>query len=225
MKTVSLKVLDKAIWFSSPNNQIKKSDFEQPSRKIYLNKSSDKKPGTSGYFISNKCKKEIYYESHLELKFFSTLELAEQVVDFGSQPLPIFYKYNENTNKYYPDFYYLLDNGTCVIGEVKMLYEMGYYYNWSKWKSLKHYCKKNGLGLLITDGKFDIRDLKDIYVNKFFKRELLDLFKKTDCIDWDTIYNLVLKYDLKMLDLACFVYQENIRWYRKPAMFVKKSFI
>ncbi|WP_271785291.1 TnsA endonuclease N-terminal domain-containing protein [Aquimarina algiphila] len=225
MKTVSLKVLDKAIWFSPPNNRIKKSDFEKPFRKIYLNKSSEESPGTSGFFKSKKCNKEVYYESHLELKLFSTLELAEQVIDFGSQPMPISFKYNERISTYHPDFYYLLSDNTCVLGEVKMLYEMGYFYNWSKWKGLKHYCRKNGIGFLITDGKYDIRDLKEMYINRNFRDELLTLFQKTDCVDWNTIYDLKLKYGLKMLDLACFVYQENVRWYRKPTRFVKESFI
>jgi len=159
----------------------------------------------------------------LELNFFSTLELANEVVDFGCQPIEISYNYNDYPRTYYPDFYYLLSNGAFVIGEVKMLYEMGYFYNWSKWKGLKRYCKKNGIGFLITNGKNDIQDLKDIYVNKDFREELLDLFKKFHSIEWETIYDLKLKYDLTMKDIASVVYQEKIKWYRKPARFVKSN--
>ncbi|GAA4273734.1 TnsA endonuclease N-terminal domain-containing protein [Aquimarina gracilis] len=218
---VSTKILEKAIWLSIPNTKIDPTDFQNPTRRIILNKSSEERHGTSGSYFSPKCNKRIFYESKLEFDFFTSLELSSDVIDFGFQPLKIEYKFNDYFYPYYPDFYYQLKNGSCVLGEVKKLNKMGLFLNWSKWKAMKHYCKKNGMGFLITDGKHEIRDLRNMKVNQNLRREILELFENSTAIDWEIIWDIKEKYKASIKNLTCLVYQEKIKWYKQPSMFVK----
>lgn len=224
MNKVNTKILKKAIWLSEPNLKILKSDFKNPKRRIILNKSSINRPGTSGSFNSKKCKKVIHYESQLEMRFFIALEIAKDVVNYGFQPLKITYRADDFFYDYYPDFYYILQSGECIIGEIKPINEMGYYSNWLKWKSLKNYCKSNGVGLLITDGNNTISDLNNKEININFRNAIFQEFKKYYAIEWDKIYELKQEFNISMNQLVYLVIQEKIKWLRKPSRFENRDF-
>ena len=224
-KILSSRVLSKVIWFSAPNTQFDLEDFKTPSRKISLQKFSKKNdvPSTSGFLNSKKCNKIIQYESQLELNFFVLLEHCKKVIFYGHQPLKIEYKLNDYFYSYYPDFYYLKSDGSCVIGEIKTVTEMSLYMNWVKWKALRNYCKKSGLGFLITDGQVAISDLAHKKINQNFRQDLLQEFQRFYSIEWETIYELKEKHKVSMKQLSYIVYQEKIQWHKRPARFVKSQ--
>ena len=219
MKKISTKILDKAIWLSTPNTCFDKTDFEREERLIYYKKSKPNNRGTSGSFFSKKCSKLIKYESHLEYDFLIKLEVSSNVIDFGSQPLKI--SYRGHTRNYYPDFYYMLNNKAIVLGEIKPVGEMGYFYNWMKWKAMKKYCYRNGMGLLITNGKTTITDLNRPIANIDFKSDLMQLFDCKKELEWVEVYDLKVKHNATMRDLTCIVIQEKLHWYRGPSKLVK----
>lgn len=128
---------------------------------------------------------------------------------------------NDQFKLYHPDFYYLLLNGSCVIGEIKQVSDMGLYKNWAKWKAMKNYCRESGMGFLITDGKTAISDLLQKKINQSFRNEVMSNFGNSDLLEWDKVYELKEKYHLSMKDLACFVLQEKIKWFQKPSRFIK----
>ena len=152
-------VLEKIVWFENQNLVESTLAFDKPRRSIHLQKSSEKNQGTSGILYSKKCKKEVRYESQLELKFYVSLEASDLIKTYGSQPVRIRY---EMSSYYYPDFYLQFEDNRVALGEIKKTHEMGYYKNWIKWKALKQYCLEKGFGILITDGKnFFIRNFHE----------------------------------------------------------------
>lgn len=205
-------ILEEIIWFPEQENQ--NLSFNKEKRLIYLRKNSKNIKGTSGILFSEKCGKEIRYDSQIELKFFEKLELAKDVVDYGSQCAEIPYK--NKTKKYIPDFYIQFKNGRIAIGEIKLVREMGYYYNWEKWNAMKNFCIDNGLGILITDGQIALHKLKTNIDKQDFKNDLLSLYNNSSIIEWPEVYGLKIKHKASRTDLVKVVVEEKLKWETEP---------
>lgn len=83
--------------------------------------------GDSGSFYSEKNKFELEYESQLEYRFCMYLEQLDVVVKYVQQPLEIPYTMKDENYIYYPDFLVLLQDGSCVVVEIKSHNHMGFY--------------------------------------------------------------------------------------------------
>ncbi|MGD1918515.1 MAG: sigma factor-like helix-turn-helix DNA-binding protein [Pleurocapsa sp.] len=80
--------------------------------------------GNSGGFYSNKLERLIQYESNLEMTFLLYLENLDDVIFYQEQPLRIFYKSEDRSGFYYPDFLFIMKNGNGVVTEIKPIFQM-----------------------------------------------------------------------------------------------------
>src|SRR5437762_14109819 len=87
-------------------------------------------------------------EMHLLLK----LEQVKEIAFYQEQPFVIPYELDGTQRIYYPDVFFVIEDGRGVVVEVKPRYQMALHENLTKWSALHKYCIQNGWGLLITDG-------------------------------------------------------------------------
>ncbi len=113
--------------------------------------------GNAGHFYSGKLNRYVQYESQLEHNFLQKLEFLEQVVFYQEQPFEIAYEFKNREYLYYPDILLVLQDGKGIVVEIKPVFKMALQVNLKKWTALKHFCANNGLGLLITDGRYTIQ--------------------------------------------------------------------
>ena len=163
------KILTKVLWFRNRAKfDIDFFDLLQPSRKV-----SPHRRYRSGLYHSDKCCREIQYESALELRFIERLESNPHVVFYWEQPVKIPYWRGRRKVYYTPDFGIYLDSGYVVLAEVKELSEMLDYNVQQKTEALMEFCDNRGFGLLLTDGRHTPKDLLKGRVNRRFEKELL----------------------------------------------------
>ncbi|MBC7998748.1 MAG: TnsA endonuclease N-terminal domain-containing protein [Leptolyngbya sp.] len=105
----------------------------------------------AGSFFSRKLKRDVEYESHNELRFFSQLENAEEVVSYQEQPFRIPYFFNSKKRIYHPDIVVTLKDRRVFMVEVKPCHLMYEDQNFEKWIALKEFCRQKGWGALMTD--------------------------------------------------------------------------
>nr|WP_195461347.1 TnsA endonuclease N-terminal domain-containing protein [Alistipes sp. D31t1_170403_E11] len=126
-------------------------DLLQPRREVSYDRRF-----RSGLFHSEKCGRDIQYESALE-----------------DQPVRIPYWRGRRKVTYTPDYGIYLDSGHVVLVEVKELSEMLDYRVQQKTEALMAFCSDRGFGLLLTDGRHTPRDLLKGKVNRRLERALL----------------------------------------------------
>lgn len=162
-------VLTKVLWFDNRIRfDIDYFDLLQPRREV-----SHHRRYRSGLFRSEKCGRDIQYESALELRFVQQLEANPQVVFFWEQPVQISYWRGRRKVSYTPDFGIYLKRGYVVLAEVKVLADMLDGRVQQKAEALMEYCSKRGFGMLLTDGRHTPRDLMKGRVNRKLERTLL----------------------------------------------------
>lgn len=162
-------VLTKVLWFDNRIRfDIDYFDLLQPRREV-----SHHRRYRSGLFRSEKCGRDIQYESALELRFVQQLEANPQVVFFWEQPVQISYWRGRRKVSYTPDFGIYLKRGYIVLAEVKVLADMLDGRVQQKAEALMEYCSKRGFGMLLTDGRHTPRDLMKGRVNRKLERTLL----------------------------------------------------
>lgn len=137
----------------------------QPRREV-----SHKARYRSGVFHSEKCGREIQYESGLELDFIRFLEGSKDVVFYWEQPIAIPYWRGKLKTKTYPDFGIYLQSGHFVLVEVKPLPDIRVQ---TKAEGIMDFCSRHGFGFLLTDGKHTPKDLLKGKVNRRLERELV----------------------------------------------------
>lgn len=163
------RILERTLWFE------RKMRFDidyfyllQPRREV-----SHGRRYRSGLFHSEKCGRDIQYESALELPFAQRLEQNEHVTFYWDQPIKIPYWRGRRKVTYTPDYGIYLDTGYFVLAEVKDLPSMLDWRVQLKTEALMAFCSDRGFGLLLTDGLHTPRDLLKGKVNRRFERALL----------------------------------------------------
>lgn len=126
----------------------------------------------SGCFRSEKCGREIQYESGLELDFVRRLERDERVTFYWDQPVRIPYWRGRRKVLYTPDFGIYLDSGHIVLAEVKDPAGMLDYEVQRKAEALMAFCSQRGFGMLLTDGRHTPRQLLKGPINRKLERLL-----------------------------------------------------
>ena len=159
----------KVLWFENRGRfDIDYFEILQPRRQV-----SHKPRYKSGVFHSEKCCREIQYESGLELDFIRFLEESRDVLFYWEQPIGIPYWRGKVKAKTYPDFGIYLRSQHFVIAEVKPLADMLDSRVQLKTEALMAFCSERGFGLLLTDGRHTPKDLMKGKVNRKLERELL----------------------------------------------------
>ena len=119
-----------------------------------------------GYIDPSTCKKlfpqmkhdNIIYRSSYEKKFISWLENNPTVKHWGSEciKIPYYYVVDQKTHSYYPDYFLQMQDGTCIVIEIKPSSQTvkpvnenswtnrEYIKNMCKWKAAMEFCKAKG---------------------------------------------------------------------------------
>lgn len=167
-------ILSRVLWFENKIRfDIDYFDMLQPRRAVMHHRRY-----RSGLFHSEKCGRDIQYESALELRFVEQLEKNPRVVFYWDQPVKIPYWRGRRKVNYTPDFGLYLKTGHVVLVEVKELEDMLDYRVQQKTEALIEYCNDRGFGLLLTDGRHTPDHFKKGKVNRKFERALLQALER-----------------------------------------------
>lgn len=167
VKNTSL--LRKVLWFENRGRfDIDYFEMLQPRREV-----SHKPRYKSGVFQSDKCRREIQYESGLELKFIQeNLEHNDDVLFYWEQPIAIPYWRGKLKARTYPDFGIYLKSGHFILAEVKPLGDMLDHRVQAKAEGIMDFCSRHGFGFLLTDGKHTPVHLLKGKVNRRLEKQL-----------------------------------------------------
>lgn len=164
-----LDILQNVLWFENKLSfDIDYFDLLRPHREVSHNGRYN-----SGLFHSEKCGRDIQYESALELQFIQKLEMNPRAIFYWEQPVKIPYWRGKRKVTYTPDFGIYLNNGYVILTEIKELADMLDYRVQQKTEALMEFCSKRGFGLLLTDGRHTPKDLLKGNVNRKLEREVL----------------------------------------------------
>ncbi len=212
-------------------------DFLQVHPKRSVNHDSE---SISGSFYSKKNEANIEYESQLEFHFCKYLEELEYVSNYVQQPMGILYTISEVIHDYCPDFLVRLNDGRCIVVEIKPHMRMGYYSNIMKWIGLQNFCQKEGYGYLIIENS---RNLNDYICAELDQKKVeFLLFNVNDRVlywsdykklreevhlSWSELNSIILQHNLKFtsfpfrLELSPFKFSEFIRKHKKMTGFTE----
>lgn len=196
----------KTIWFDQIKRWRKDSFIKaEPKRSTHH---SDRKH--TGTIYSDKCGRNIQYESSIELAFIRKLEMTPTVSHYLEQPVKIKYMRGNKPCEYTPDFAILLDDGSCIVAEIKCSYDdMMDADVQKKMEALIKFCDSSGMGVLISNGYYSIdyllthpinRDLEKCIQNKLLEgggREILHYEFKSICEMYHTTKTDALALILK----------------------------
>lgn len=169
------KLYRKILWFDRRvRYEIDFFDLLRPQRSV-----SEHPRYKSGVFYSEKCKREIQYESGLELNFIRQLEEMENVLFYYEQPVQIHYRRGRRKRTYTPDFGIYLNTKEFVLVEIKDLPSMLEDKVQRKAEVLLDFCAGKGFGLLFFDGKFTFDKLLKIKGNRKLEKAILEVVDDT----------------------------------------------
>lgn len=171
--------------------------------------------GNAGSFYSQKLSRLVQYESGLEIKFLFYLECFNDVIFYQEQPVKIPYDFQGTTYSYYPDFLFVLKSGTGIITEIKPVFKMALRENLTKWSALKAYCAQNGLGLLITDGRYSIQQIQQHEVKSDFSNSVLEKLRQGS-INWTKYKEIKEQFNPSRDDFVALVLKNKLFWQLSP---------
>lgn len=169
------KLYRQILWFDRrASYEIDFFDLLRPQRVV-----SEHPRYKSGVFYSEKCKREIQYESGMELNFIKQLEQMKNVLFYYEQPVQIPYRRGGRKRTYTPDFGLYLDTKEFVLVEIKDLPSMLEDKVQMKAEVLMDFCSKKGFGLLLFDGKHTFDKLLKIKNNRKLEKAVLSAVDET----------------------------------------------
>jgi hypothetical protein len=200
------------IW---PREVTNKFDWPELSRKREV---SSEGAGLSGSYFSKKMSREVQYESYMELLFLLKLEQAKDIVLYQEQPVVIPYQIEGQTRKYYPDVFFVFEDGRGVLVEIKHRYQMALYENLAKWSALYKSCLQGGCGLLVTDGKRPFQKLQHHeYLVEFQTALLAALANAQDgTLSWKEYRNIRDQYNATWDDFIAIILKHRLVWNLQP---------
>jgi len=71
---------------------------------------------------------------------FIVLEQIKEIAFYQEQPFVIPYELDGTQRTYYPDVFFVIEDGRGVVVEVKPRYQMALHENLTKWSALQKYC-------------------------------------------------------------------------------------
>lgn len=174
--------------------------------------------GKSGTFFSPKMGREVQYESLMELQFLLKLEQIKEIALYQEQPFAIPYELDGISRTYYPDVFFILEDGRGVVVEIKHRYQMALYENLAKWTALRKFCVQNGWGLLITDGTRAIQKLQQHEVPKEFQAALLAALEHSlnKVISWKEYKSIRDQYNVTWDDFTSVILKNRLVWSLQP---------
>ena len=204
-------LLSFTIW-PGPVNALSADRIKYLSRKRDVSLDGE---GNAGYFHSSKLDRCVHYESGLEYNFLQKLETIDQVVFYQEQPFDIPYEFKDRKYLYYPDILIVLQGGKGIVIEIKPVFKMALNINLKKWTALKYFCANNGLGLLITDGRYAIQQVQRNEINPQFAEDVFSALGKGP-LTWNEYKRIRDKHNVKRNDFLALVLKNRLIWQLNP---------
>jgi hypothetical protein len=205
------KLLTRVLW-PADLKLITKEDMSSFNRMREVSMSGE---GNAGVFYSEKMGRHVQYESSMEYDFLQRLEFLDEVMFYQEQPFEVPYEYIGRKKSYYPDVLFVLKDGRGVVVEIKPLFKMVLHLNLRKWSGLKKFSAENGIGLLVTDGKNTIQQIKCHNENQDFSKDILyQLQNKT--LSWSDYRKIRDKYKIDHKDFMALVIKNKLIWEWSP---------
>lgn len=171
--------------------------------------------GNAGVFHSNKMNRAVEYESETELDFLLRLEQLDEVVFYQEQPFKIPYELDSQKCVYYPDILFVLKDGRGVVVEIKPIFKMALQENLIKWAALRKFCAKNGLGILITDGRYSIQQVQRQEVKPEFANAVLASLRQGP-LSWIQYKDIRDKYNVSRNEFLALILKNRLVWKLSP---------
>lgn len=199
-------IFRKILWFKNRGKfEIDFFEILQPRRVV----STDRRYN-SGLYRSEKCQREIQYESGLELEFIKLLENEDKVLFYWEQPVQIAYRKGRRKVTYTPDFGIYLRTREFVIAEIKDMSGMLDHRVQAKTEALMEFCCERGFGLLLTDGRHTAGELLKGKVNRKLEKRLsaaldVNVIRKEQCrqimsecnANQSELFRAIIRHNLK----------------------------
>ncbi len=131
-----------------------------------------------GTFYSKKLERNVFYESKLEERFFKLLERSTGVYAYCEQPFTLSFEINGKGYRYTPDVLLQLEDGRCLVAEIKPLMDMVIREVQTKFQQLHEYCREQGWGVILCDGYRDVTALCHYPQNQPFDSALLRILSE-----------------------------------------------
>ncbi|MAQ06482.1 MAG: hypothetical protein CMN50_02095 [SAR116 cluster bacterium] len=179
--------------------------------------------GKIGNYYSQKCKKNIFYESEEELKVFNLLEKSTMVSWYQEQPIRIPKEYMFNGFNYVPDVLVFTNENKGFVLEIKNI--LDYVLNETVKKGIcaKKYLEKFGIGYQITNSR--LISFKDLYaekIDKKFEEIFLNTLDKNNYINYEMFLQIKNKTELSSsISLTKIMIQNDLSFERYPFIIKK----
>ncbi|WP_288221626.1 sigma factor-like helix-turn-helix DNA-binding protein [uncultured Clostridium sp.] len=175
----------------------------------------DENNSNKGSYFSYKMSKKIQYESCIEKDYLVLLENCNDVKYYSVQPFRINYVYEGTIHSYYPDIFFVLNDGRAVVVEVKSMFDMPLERNIEKYNALKNFCDKNGFGVLYTDSRNSFEKYASKSINNCFEKDIINELKKGP-MDWRKCENIIFEHKADKQDLTFVIIKNNIKYTQNP---------
>lgn len=174
--------------------------------------------GSTGRFFSQKMNREVSYRSQLEMQMLQRLEAADGVAWYQERPFSVTENAYGAKRTYRPDILFVLKDGRGGLAEVTPLPHMALRENLIRYETLRIFCVKNGLGLLITDGRRTFQHLRRHAVPLAFQQALLEALAQssTKSISWKEYQTIRDHYAASWMDFLAVVLAHRLIWSLRP---------
>jgi hypothetical protein len=174
--------------------------------------------GNAGNFFSQKMKREIVYRSQLEMQMLQRLEAAEVVEQYQEQPFLVAEEAYGERRTFRPDILFSLRDGRGVIAEVNLWTHMALHKNLIKYETLRIFCVKNGLGLLITDGRKTFQHIRQHPIPLPFQQAILEALERspTKSLSWKEYQIIRDQYAASWMDFQSVILTNKLVWSLQP---------
>lgn len=197
--------LEKISWPSKPH-LITDEEISKLSRERNVNPENN-----SGVVFSQKSKKEVQYESVLEMHFMNIMENSNDVLLYQEQP----FRLSWDKYVYYPDIFVILKDRRAFIVEIKPLLGMAIKHNILKFRTLWKFCSKNGYGMLVTDCRTSFMDLLERSIPRDYETDILQ-YISTKPMALSKYKEIKNNYKVKTIDFVSLVIQNKLIWTSFP---------
>ncbi|WP_311316986.1 MULTISPECIES: TnsA endonuclease N-terminal domain-containing protein [unclassified Streptomyces] len=117
---------------------------------------------------------------------------------------------------YYPDLLAATADGSCVLIEVKPVYEMAMAINVAKYRATADFCRRRGWGLVATDGYRARRLLEHQVVDPRLEDALALALGAGHELSWPQIRAAAGVLPMGSLDLAALILSREWQWRTSP---------
>lgn len=163
----------------------------------------------SGLFYSHKLKRNVQYESGLELDIMTLLERSDQVSFYQEQPVAITYIFKGRVRRYYPDLLVATFDGRCMLVEVKPTDSMVLSINCAKANAGRAWAHARGWGWLVVSDRHTLRQLEQHIIPADKWTMIENELNASGVLTWRDMMELGARYELTRFDLTAYIIQSG----------------